>query len=79
MASLLAKMAAQAKEAATTAATKAATTAATKAATSVAEKAKAQVTGTTSVANNIQNVGTDPNVNPFAKNNPVPPPAPAET
>lgn len=71
MASLLAKMAAQAKEAATTAATKAAT--------SVAEKAKAQVTGTTSVANNIQNVGTDPNVNPFAKNNPVPPPAPAET
>jgi len=126
MASLLAKMAAQAKEAATSAAKDAAAQAkeaatsaakdavagakgaATSAAKDAAAKAKGAVTsaagakgaatsagakgeaieqiiGSTpnvetnakeQVTNNAQNVGTDPNVNPFAKNNPIPPQKP---
>jgi hypothetical protein len=73
MASLFAKMAAQAKEAVAAKAKEAATSAAT--------RAKEQIVGPTAetnvkeqVTNNVQNVGADPNVNPFAKNNPAPPP-----
>jgi TM2 domain-containing membrane protein YozV len=55
MATLFAKMAAQAKEAASTA-------------------AKNTVAGAVAGKEKIQNVGADPNVNPFAKNNPAPPP-----
>jgi len=44
--------------------------AATSAATSAVAGAKEQV------SNNIQNIGADTNVNPFAKNNPAPSPAP---
>jgi len=79
MASLLAKMAEQAKESVAAKAKEAATSAAT----SVAAKVKEQVAGPTAetnateqVTNNAQNVGTDPNVNPFAKNNPVAPQKP---
>ena len=102
MASLFAKMAAQAKEAAASAATSAAAQAkeaaasaakdavagAKGAATSAAKDAvagakeaatsaaKDAVAGAKEqVSNNDQNVGADPNVNPFAKNNPAPPPS----
>jgi TM2 domain-containing membrane protein YozV len=102
MASLFAKMAAQAKEAAATAAKDAAAQAkeaaasaakdavagAKGAATSAAKDAVAGAKGAATseakdavagakeqVSNNIQNIGADPNVNPFAKNNPAPPPS----
>jgi hypothetical protein len=68
MATLFAKMAAQAKEAAAEKAKEAAA----KAQEAAAGAAKNAVAG---VKEQIQNVGADPNVNPFAKNNPAPPPA----